>query len=436
MKPYRVSRRGQKYWALEIGADLLGPGAPRSVVMAATREEVKKRWEARVALLKRGVDVALTRATVAEFIDEFLERCRNSSEMEPSTIEGYRYNIDCHIKPLIGKLRLNELDVRQIDRFVAEMRRKVSPRTGKPLAPKTIHLSYATLRSALQLAVDYSLLEKNPAAAGSRRCRLRLKSGSSGRPCFTPDEAWRFIEAVRGHRYEALYVLAITCGMRKGELLGAQWPDIDLENARLTVNHALSSTRRLKGTVGPRWVLKDPKTRLSRRTIDLPKVAVEALRRHRAIEEEVRAAAGAAYQPHDFVFRSLKGTPIDTGNATRDFNQICERAELPHIRFHDLRHTHASLLINVGVHAKKIAERLGHSTIRLTLDNYGHLFSGIDKESAERMDDLFGPPPEPKPAEAQKSAAVAPEPDEQAEPEEIEVQTRAKVIVMPRRRAG
>ena len=181
----------------------------------------------------------------------------------------------------------------------------------------------------------------------------------------------------------------ITTGLRKGELLGLKWPDLDLEGARLTVHHSLQFTKRRQGEEGQRWVLKGPKTAGSRSTIDLPTVAVEALQRHQGVQAEQKALAGVDWQDSGFVFTSGRGTPLDTGNALHRFERICEEAGLPRIRFYDLRHTHASRLIHESVHPKKIAARLGHSSIRLTMDTYGHLFDGSDRESADRMDCLF-----------------------------------------------
>ena len=152
---------------------------------------------------------------------------------------------------------------------------------------------------------------------------------------------------------------------------------------------------------------------------------MEALQRHQDVQAEQKALAGAEWQDLGFVFTSGRGTPLDTGNALHRFQKLCAEAELPKIRFYDLRHTHASLLIHEGVHPKKIAERLGHSSIRLTMDTYGHLFDGSDRESAETMDRLFGQTrgPEDSPEELVVPIAPAPKP-------------RARILVMPHRKTG
>ncbi|MBL0158261.1 MAG: site-specific integrase [Bryobacterales bacterium] len=425
MKPYRIKRKGKQYWAMEIPNQYLADGAPRQIVIATTREKVEARWMSRVKECQSGLDTKAGKMTVSAFLDEFLERCQLGEGIERSTFEDYRYQIKNNIEPVLGRLPLNKLSPREVDQLIQTLRQKVSKRTGKKLAPKTIRYAHTVLRCALQLAVDYSYIAVNPASAQARKSKIRLQSAFVPIRFFTPEQSQQFLHAVKGNRYEALYVLGITTGLRKGELLGLKWPDLDLDNKRLTVHHSLQFTRRRKGEEGPRWLLKGPKTAGSRRTIELPAVAVEALQRHQDVQTEQKALAGAEWQDLGFVFTSGRGTPLDTGNALHRFQKLCAEAELPKIRFYDLRHTHASLLIHEGVHPKKIAERLGHSSIRLTMDTYGHLFDGSDRESAETMDRLFGQTrgPEDSPEELVLPIAPAPKP-------------RARILVMPHRKTG
>ena len=206
------------------------------------------------------------------------------------------------------------------------------------------------------------------------------------------DESHAFLEAFRGDRLEALYVLAITTGMRQGEMLGLQWPDIDLDCGKLTIFRSLHRTRRPRDENNPcAWfIFRHPKSVGSRRTIEIPPVTVEALRRHKQMQDRARLLAGPSWKDQKLVFSTKTGTPMDTSNIFHRFQQTLRRAALPRMRFYDLRHTHASLLIAERVHPKKIAERLGHASIKLTMDLYGHLFEGSDRESADRMQKIFG----------------------------------------------
>ncbi len=178
--------------------------------------------------------------------------------------------------------------------------------------------------------------------------------------------------------YRALFTVAITTGLRPEELYGLRWKDVDLESKRITVNQVLSRTRRKKGKHTERFLFGPPKTEKSRRTIDFPEFVGSVLLNHQLFLKETRASAGPKWQENGLVFPSEVGTPAEERNLLRRFQKICADNCLPRLRVFDLRHSHASLLTNEGVHPKKIAERLGHSSIKLTMDTYGHLFEGSD----------------------------------------------------------
>jgi integrase len=166
---------------------------------------------------------------------------------------------------------------------------------------------------------------------------------------------------------------------------------VNTDARRLTVNQVLSKTRRKKGENVARFQFGPPKTEKSRRTIDFPEFAATMLTEERRRAIATRALAGDRWQENGLVFPSEIGTPLEERNVLRRFQTICEANELPKLRVYDLRHTHASLLIHEGVHPKKISERLGHSSIKLTMDTYGHLFEGSDRDSADKMEKLLAP---------------------------------------------
>jgi integrase len=199
------------------------------------------------------------------------------------------------------------------------------------------------------------------------------------------EETRKLLEAANGDKLEALYVLAVTTGMRRGELLGLKWSDVDLENSRLSIRRTLTRTDN-----GKRVALGDSKTKKSRRTIRLTRQTVEAFRSHlqrqlREIEE-----AGDLYEDQGLVFTTETGTPINPSNLRqRSLAPLLRKAGLPHIRFHDLRHTCATLLFGKGVHPKFVQELLGHATIAITLDTYSHVMPGMGDQTAAAMDDIF-----------------------------------------------
>jgi len=196
------------------------------------------------------------------------------------------------------------------------------------------------------------------------------------------DEARRLLEAAKGDRLEALYVLAVTTGMRRGELLGLKWSDVDLENSRLSIRRTLTRTDN-----GKHVGLGDTKTRKSRRTIPLTPQAVEALRRHLKRQLAQIEARGDLYEDQGLVFTTEVGTLINPSNLRqRSLAPLLKKAGLPHIRFHDLRHTCATLLLLKGVHPKFVQELLGHATIAITLDTYSHVLPSMGNQTADAME--------------------------------------------------
>jgi integrase len=199
----------------------------------------------------------------------------------------------------------------------------------------------------------------------------------------SPDEARKLIEAARGDKLEALYVLAVHTGMRQGELLGLKLENLDLNEGVIHIRRTLTRS-------GGRIALGEPKTRGSRRAVHLTGAAVEALRRHLRRQLEDIEQLGDRYSEHGLVFTTEVGTLINPTNLRRrSFAPLLERAGLPQIRFHDLRHTCATLLLSRNVHPKYVQELLGHATVAITLDIYSHMIPGMGTHNARAMEDVF-----------------------------------------------
>jgi len=180
--------------------------------------------------------------------------------------------------------------------------------------------------------------------------------------------------------------LAVLTGMRRGELLGLRWGDVDLEGATVNVQQ---TAQRLSGQG---IVFRQPKTRLSRRSIALSPAAVHVLRQQRRRQAEARLLAGSAYEDRDLVFASGLGSPVEAGSLARTWSRITSAADVGHVRFHDLRHAHATLLLRQGVHPKIVSERLGHASIAITLDTYSHVVPGLQAAAAAQLDALLEAP--------------------------------------------
>jgi len=229
--------------------------------------------------------------------------------------------------------------------------------------------------------VRWNLIPRNPADAA----KAPAASAKEMHP-LSAHEARRLLEAARDDRLEALYVLALHTGMRRGELLGLKWEDIDLDGSIVRVPRTLARTEN-----GKRLALWEPKTKKSRRTVRLTPRAVEVLRRHRARQAEEKLKAGGVYQDQGLVFAGEAGNLINPSNLRqRSFAPLLKCAGLPRITFHDLRHTCASLLFQKNVHPKIIQELLGHASVAITLDTYSHMLPGMGSEAADAIGEALG----------------------------------------------
>ena len=379
MKAFKVKRGKETYYRVELPQNLCTDGKRHSVMSKSRNEAVAKANE-EMARWERGLDRDAGKKTLAEFLKEFLAYYKRDGGVVSSTYQDYRYHIESHVVPVLGKVTLKDLDPRKIDQFTCAL-------NEKGLAARTSQYSFSVLRRALQFAVDWKYIPANPASSRMRAAKRRQVHELSKIRFLPPQEARAFLKAVRGDRYEALYVLAITTGMRQGEMLGLQWPDLDLDAGKVTIYRSLHRTKRRQDKddpAAPWFELRHPKTPGSRRTLDIPPVTVEALREHQLKQREQRRLADSSWKEQKLIFTTRLGTPVDTTNVLHRFQLILEHAGIAKMCFYDLRHTHASLLIAEGVHPKKIAERLGHASIKLTMDLYGHLFEGSDQESADR----------------------------------------------------
>jgi integrase len=245
------------------------------------------------------------------------------------------------------------------------------------LAPRTVRYVHTTLSKALKDALADGLIPRN-AASAVKPPKLTKKEISS----LSPEQAGAFLDTARGDRFEALYVLAITAGLREGELLGLKWADVDLESGTLSVRRTLSEARSGR--------FFEPPKNGKGRSIRLTARALDALTRHKATQNEERLRLGTLWDDNDLVFASRKGTPMNAKNLTaRSFKPLLMSAGLPDIRLHDLRHTCATLLLSKGVHPKLVQELLGHATISITLDTYSHVLPGMGDQTVAAMESVL-----------------------------------------------
>ena len=348
------------------------PGGRRKYMYGGTREEVRRKLALALgAQASRDFTDARGR-TVGAFLDQWLGEVAKPS-VRHWTFKGYEVHVRLHLKPTIGRLPLDRLEPAHVQRLINE-----KLRSG--LSPKSVRYIRGTLRTALNHAVRWGYISRNPAA---------LVDGPRVEPYeanpFSVSEARQFLQAIRGERLQALYSVALTVGLRQGEALGLRWQDVDVELGTLQVNKQLQK-------IDGEFQLLDPKTKRSRRTLALPGVAVRELREHRDRQKLERTQGGAGWNPRDLVFTRADGGPLDGTVLSHQFHKLLDRAGLPQRRFHDLRHSCATLLQAQEVSPRVAMEILGHSNIAVTMNTYTKVVTALKRDAANRIDELVNDP--------------------------------------------
>jgi integrase len=335
-----------------------------------TRQEAAKRLAAAVRDQNVGLPIVGEKQNLAQYLTYWLEVVRPT--IKPRTYRLYEMFVRVHIAPGLGTTALARLSPQHIQAFYAG-------RLETGLSSTSVRHIHDVLHRALDAALKLGLVQRNVTELIDPP-RMRHHEMT----VLTPEQVRAFLAAAKRDRYYALYVLALTTGMRQGELLALKWRDVDLESAKLNVRATLQPVK------GQGFVLSAPKTKRSRRTIALTSTAVEALRDHQRQQEIEREKLGAAWAHHDLVFPNTVGRPFDGIHLLqRNFRPLLERAGLPRIRFHDLRHTTATLLLGRGINPKIVSEMLGHAQVAITLDIYSHVMPHMQEQAVAAMDALL-----------------------------------------------
>jgi integrase len=277
---------------------------------------------------------------------------------------------------MLGKIKLDKLSPQHIQQLY-------SKKLEEGLSTNTVLVIHGMLHKALKSAMRWGILGQNVCD----RVDVPREVPYEIHP-LTVEQAQRFLEAIRWYTNEALFILAITTGMRRGEIAGLKWHDIDMEHATLHVQRALT---RMPTTMGGGYQEAEPKTEKSRRTIVLPDFALDALRNHGERQSEIKRKAGEFWQEHDYVFCTPLGTHIHPGHdILEEFKKLLKKVDLPDIRFHDLRHSAATMLLGMGVHPKIVQERLGHHDIGTTMNIYSHVLPSMQEGAMKQLNTLLG----------------------------------------------
>lgn len=378
-----MSRRGTVYKRGESWTYVLDVSLPGQRRRQKSKGGYRTKRDALAALneaqasLQRGLYVEPSKLSVKTFlIDHWLPAIE--AGLRPSTLQGYRSAIKTYVLPRLGEMRLQALTPDQLNAFYGELLRE-GRRNGKaPLSPKTVRNVHVMLHKALHDAVRWGYLPRNVAEFSDPP---KQRSSGKAMRTWTPAELRSFLESVAGDPYYAAWVLAASTGMRRGEVLGLRWQDIDFDRRRLAIRQTIIS-------IDYQVEISEPKTARGRRSVALDSGTVTALRTHRAAQNQLKLKLGEAYQDLGLIFCRDDGTPVHPDRFTQMFDKHVRDSGLPRIRLHDLRHTHATLALAAGIHPKVVSERLGHSTVAFTMDVYSHAIPSMEAEAAETIANL------------------------------------------------
>jgi integrase len=340
----------------------------------ATRREAEKALGRALAAIGAGEFAGAGGLTLGAYLERWLAGALPA--LKPSTAKSYRELVGWYVRPRIGRVRLDDLNALHLSNLYADLIADGAVRSEGGVSASTVRGVHRVLRKALNDAVLWGLLARSPLlGVKPPRCESRKMRW------WTPQQVRTFLGAVDGDRLYALWVLLLTTGMRRGELAGLRWCDVDLDAGLLSVV-------RTRVSVAYTVCESDPKTRSSRRSITLDVRVVAALRAHRRRQLEERLRWGEAWTDTGYVFTREDGWPIHPERISVLFARLVEIAGVPKIRLHDLRHTSASLALASGVHPKVVGERLGHASVSVTLDLYSHVIPGLQAEAAEKLGEL------------------------------------------------
>src|SRR5215212_1984825 len=364
-----ISRRKNGGWMAQYSV-YTAEGRKRKTLYGRTRQEVATKLAMALSDRENGLVFDDEGLTVGKYLDKWIDSSMRGS-VRQSTLVRYEQIVRLHIKPTLGRVALKNLTPAHIQGLYRD-------RLDCGLSPATVQKIHVVLHKALDQATSWSLVPRNPTDS----VKAPRPAPEEIRP-LNREQAKVLLEAARGERFEALYVLAVTTGLRQGELLGLKWEDVDLGEDILRVRRTLI---RNKG----RLLLGEPKTKRSRRTVRLTEAAVEALKRHLSQQMEQIERLGDLYEDQGLVFATQRGTLVNPTNLRRrSFAPLLEKAGLPTIRFHDLRHTCATLLLSRNVNPKIVSEMLGHATVSITLDTYSHVLPNMQDGAARALEDAL-----------------------------------------------
>lgn len=379
-----IRERSPGKWAIVLDVPDPETGARRRKwhSFSGTKRQAQEECARLVTALKHGGYTEPSKTTLAQFLDRWIEH--EASSVSPKTLERYAELARKNIVPLLGGVTMAKLRAEAIDAAWTKAL-ACGRRDGKGgLAPRTVHHMRRVLIKALNQAVIWEIIPKNPAAL-SKPPKVERKAMTA----YGAETTAQLLEALKATRIYVPALLAVMCGLRRGEVVALRWRNVDMDNRRMSIVETAEQTKS---------EVRQKETKTGRaRVVDLSTSVVAELRRHRTTQAEEQLRLGIRPDDNAFVVAQLDGRPIQPNSLTHEWTRILATTDLERIRFHDLRHSHATQMLAAGVHPKVAQERLGHSTIAITLDIYSHVMPGMGADAAERVDAAVRSAVKPKP---------------------------------------
>jgi integrase len=380
MKGSVFKRPGAQTWTIKYELPRDETGKRRSKMQAGfrTEEDAQRALRKLLSTLDDGTFTEPTKQTVAEFfVNDWLPSLETRG-LRPNTVVSYRETVKKRIVPALGGVQLQKLTPVHLNMFYADLVKDGRCDGKGGLSARSVRYSHTIIRRALADAMKWGRITRNVAdAADPPEASAARRDAQKARSFWSPEELSAFLAYVRPHQFFAALYLAANTGMRRGEVLGLRWRDLDLDNPegpRLSVSQTVvAPDRKIEFSI--------PKTGHGR-VVSLDPVTVDVLRQHRVRQAEYRLALGKDYIDHDLVFCEVDGQPVQPDSLSRAFLRLVRASGLRRVRLHDLRHTHASLALKANVHPKIVQTRLGHASIGITMDTYSHVTPGQDLDAA------------------------------------------------------
>lgn len=366
MKGY-FRKRGTKWsFTIDVGRDpKTGKRKQKTKSGFNTKRDAQKACAELITQIENGQYVEISKDSISEFLIQWLEN-HAKQVLRPSTYDVHKWTIESQIIPAIGMLTLNKVTALDIQNFYNE-------KIKEGLSASYVRRMHSILHSSFEKAVKWGLIQKNIINAVDPP-RKELKEIQT----WDIQTVRLFLSKIKGEYLRIVYVLALYTGMRKGEILGLRWKDIDFENKKISIRQTLYRTR--EGII-----FQEPKTKTSRRMISVPDYVIDELKSHRIQQNKWKLQLGEAFVDKNLVVTNPMGNPMDPRGVKRNMDKLMKEIDVPIIRFHDMRHTHATIMLQLGEHPKVVSERLGHSKVPVTLDIYSHVTPDMQKESADKF---------------------------------------------------